>query len=139
MDENKATVAHLRETHTQFLEESIKEIANLKGEVDDIRILFAENGYIEEASDNDLDLSILNSQLESLSVGNANSFVKNTDNSNESFTCNNGSLYDSPMRETVDSENSVNMTLSSAQKKSHLNERPMEPMYSPYYYKMMKK
>lgn len=131
----------MRETHAQFLEESTKEIASLKEEVDDIKILFAENGYVEEASDNDLDLSILNSQLESLSVGNSSSLVKNLDNSNESFMCNNGSLYDSPMRDTTfEPENSSNMTtFGSAQKKSYINERPMEPMYSPYYYKMMKK
>lgn len=129
----------MRETHAQFLEESTKEIASLKDQVDDIKILFAENGYVEESSGNDFDLSILNSQLESLSVSNTSSIVKNSGDSSESYSCNNGSLYDSPMRDSIDSENTANMTFGSAQKKSCLNERPIEPVFSPYYYKMMKK
>ncbi|OXU25441.1 hypothetical protein TSAR_015704 [Trichomalopsis sarcophagae] len=90
IDENKAAVQCLRETQTQFLEESTRAIKCLKEEVDDIKVLFAENGYVEDPVEDDL--SILNSQLESLFVNDSSSFLKDSNNITESSACDNASM-----------------------------------------------
>ena len=84
------------------------------------------------------DLTILNSQLESLSV-NSSSFVKE-ENIEELSMCNSPSFHDSSAVNSVNSGTppTNDESFGNTQRKL-LNERPIEPIYSPYYYRVMKK
>ncbi|XP_014212036.1 uncharacterized protein LOC106641956 [Copidosoma floridanum] len=141
--ENKVEISTLRETHTQFLEESTIAIKNLKDEVDEIKVLFLENGYVEEDCP-EPDLSVLTHQLESLSFNNSNpSFVKDCNGAVDSPMCEGASNCDSPMsmRESVAQPATPNNDpYGGVSKRSVMDERLMDsPLYSPYYYKITKK
>lgn len=134
----------MRETQTHFLEESTRAIKCLKDEVDDIKILFAENGYMEDPVEDDL--SILNSQLESLFVNDNSSFLKDSNNITESSVCDNASSMCIDESSTASSESfnvgtppMNNISRGLLNKKLLLGDQPTEPHYSPYYYKMIKK
>lgn len=135
VEESKTAVASIRQGHTQFLMETGEAIRNLKEEVNDMKILFTENGY--EADATAIDVSSLNDQLELLSV--SNSFTRNSDNTAESFACSNSSENEAVNTNSICESTPGNISLNGVHKRSLLNERPMEPQYSPYFYKMMKK
>lgn len=102
---------------------------NLKKELDEIKILFIENGYVEEEPV-ESDPSVLNNQLDSLSFNNSCSFSKG--DLTHSSVFDNDCLNYSKNSKTPDNKISVRKTLP-------LNEPPIEPMYSPCYYKIIKK
>ncbi|XP_011505588.1 PREDICTED: uncharacterized protein LOC105368300 [Ceratosolen solmsi marchali] len=136
--ESQLEITRLQKIQTQFLDETVEAIRILKEEVEDTKILFAENGYEEEPTDENL--VIFNNQLESLSIRNNDSFVKNSDNITETSTYENALLYDSGTNDSVDNDTSItnNVSVGSLQK-SLLKEQPVKPVYSPYYYKLLKK
>ena len=111
----------------------------LKEEVDDIRVLFAENGYVEEPMRDDL--SVLNRQLDSLSVStNNNSLLQHSEDMSHSYN-DNASFenHSYTLNDDVNIQSPTNNVCLSSMPKKLLNEKPVEPNYSPYYYKMMKK
>lgn len=137
---SKKDLASQKQIHTQFIDELIQETKELTEKVDEIKTLFMENGYVEELTSS---TSALNSQLESLSVDNSNnSILKESDILAESSACDSNSYCDSPVtsRDSCDIQTPSrdNFSLGSMKKKS-ADQRPTEPIYSPYYYKNLKK
>ncbi|XP_058798367.1 uncharacterized protein LOC131668317 [Phymastichus coffea] len=138
IEESRKFIISLEEASTQELEEKIEEVTTLEKELEEIKVLFVENGYVEEAIESDF--VDLNNRLKSLSSNNSSLFINDVSDLINSPLLENNCLNDFEIRESINSKTPIkNISYDNIRKPIPINEPPMEPIYSPCYYKIIKK
>ncbi|KAL7303958.1 hypothetical protein TKK_0003616 [Trichogramma kaykai] len=140
VEQSVKEISYIKESHSAFLEETNNAVMTLQEDVDIIKTLFCDNGYVEESKEPEI--AAINKKLEMMSV---NSNVPSTTESTDE----NIKMFDNSSYPMIDLEQAGYLPISDEfaydspthdhHERATTNNPPIEPLYSPYYYKMMKK